>query len=52
MSTSRSNSDPDLFDRFEFVTDPDAEPVNLDEAVAELLLALVEARDGESSGTG
>jgi hypothetical protein len=33
-----------LLDRFEIVVDPDAEPVDLDQALAEFLLAVVEKR--------
>ena len=38
------SSDPDYLDRFKVVIDPDAEPVDWDEALAEFLLRLVEQR--------
>ena len=36
------STDTDLFDRFEFVIDEDAEPGDFDEAVATFLLAYIE----------
>ena len=41
--------DPDLSDRFLTLVDPDAEPVDLDEVVAEFLLQIVRKR--HSAGT-
>ena len=40
--------DVDLTDRFEIVVDPDAEPVDLDEALAEFLLSYVRSERGSS----
>ncbi len=40
--------DVDLTDRFEVVVDPGAEPVDLDEALAEFLLSYVRSERGSS----
>ena len=40
--------DIDLTDRFEIVVDPDAEPVDFDEALAEFLLSYVRSERGRS----
>jgi hypothetical protein len=45
-----ADHDPDLLDFFEVVTDQDAEPADLDEALAEFLLRIVENRKAQSQG--
>ena len=50
MQIVSADLDLDLLDRFAVVVDRDAEPVDLDEAVAEFLLRIVEKRKQQSQG--
>ena len=50
MQVVSADLDLDLLDRFEVVVDQDAEPVDLDEALAGFLLWLVESRRQQLQG--
>ena len=50
MQVVSADPDLDLLDRFEVVVDQDAEPVDLDEALAEFLLRIVEKRRQQAEG--
>ena len=50
MRVVSADHDPDLLDRFEVVVDQDAEPADLDEALTEFLLKIVEKRQQQAQG--
>ena len=50
MQVVSADLDLDLLDRFEVVVDQDAEPVDLDEAIVEFLLKIVEKRQQQAQG--
>lgn len=43
-----TSGDPDLFDRFDVQVDQDADPVDIDEAVADFLLRFLETTLADS----